>query len=195
MDRIRLAVSVCLLLLTAGLCITLVVLLRPQPTAIDHVVYADQPVDAGEPCIRRWQLGWNHKMVSLCKHETSVIVDIRQFVRDKATRKGVWFGKDTWERFTLMIPDIDRAFLNSEPEEKVNYTLGNCSHQFDLDPFWKISVCWYAREARVDMRYFLEDKPTGIGIWLDGIEWTDLQLYLSRIRKGLGELIRVGESL
>ena len=129
--------------------------------------------------------------LSLCGVQ-DITVDIREFIYEKPTVKGIQFSKDEWLNFMTHVALIDyitrngQISVSSHPNNnqlldiKEN-NLTSCHTQYRVLDRLKITVCGDHKEVKVDIREFANEKPTIIGVQLSFFEWQDFMTYIGLV--------------
>ena len=129
--------------------------------------------------------------ISLCGVQ-EITVDLREFINEKPTLKGIQFSKDEWLNFMTHVALIDNVTRNgpmsvpSHPnnEQILNIkenNLTSCHTQFRVLDRLRATVCGDHKEVKVDLREFTDEKPTIIGVQLSFFEWQDFMTYIGLV--------------
>ena len=70
-------------------------------------------------------------------------------------------------------------------DRRFNDTLCKYIKTFDLPEQYKLSVCSYQQQVRIDIRYFIGDKATIRGIHLNKLQWAYLQRLTPHINSAV----------
>ena len=82
-------------------------------TAID---YSTQPLNATTLCLylKQFSLSVRTK-VSVCSYQGAVRIDIRRFIGERSTIRGIWLNKGEWRALLHLWGAIQKAVADAEP--------------------------------------------------------------------------------
>ena len=137
---------------------------------------------------REFLLDMSDKRVNVCTYQGSVRVDVRQFIRGRATIKGIFFNTDEIGSLRRLMPliknEVDRQLTRPDSTTSPG-TSSLCSmrKEFLIDMSDKrVNVCTYQDSVRVDVRQFLNGFATRKGIFFNTRELLSIRELLPLIQ-------------